>query len=250
MQRTNLRWIGKALALGLTLAACSWSSPRSDDAANSEALDRACTPRFTLKLQDTGPKAAFFTEAMGAVNETEALVQQIGREVCRVLYRKPEEVRAANQIELRIRDYKGVAAKWGDVGDIGVQISTQHLERVKLQGHNVRQEIVGILHHEMTHMYQNDDKPEAAFPGISRMYEGIADAVRIRNGFLPSNATPSNKSGHWQDKTYTAQAFFWLFVDTAHPGFLQKLTGKSADKLWAEYQAAACCQGADRTCCR
>jgi hypothetical protein len=256
------------LFLTLTLAACTSARSTGPDPVASEALDRVCTPRFTLKMLDTGPRAALFTEAAG--NQTEALVQQIGREVCRVLYRRPEEVRGASHIELQIKDYKGVAAKWGDLGDIGVQISTQHLEKVKQAGRDVRAEIAGILHHEMTHMYQNDDKPEVTFGGMARMYEGIADAVRIRNGFTPLNAAPTSKSGSWQDKAYTGQAFFWLYVDHAHPGFLyrlnasmkgrdgvpwtpaeiQKITGKSADQLWTEYKAAACCQGPIQTCCR
>jgi hypothetical protein len=239
-----------------------------DSASAAGTLDQVCTPRFTLKLTDTGPKGMIFTEAVGA--NPEAFVQQIGREVCRVLYRKPEEVRAANHIELNIRDYPGVAAKWGDVGDIGVEISTQHLQNVKNAGRDVRAEIAGILHHEMTHMYQNDDKPEANFSGIANMYEGIADAVRIRNGFPPQGAAPNDKSGRWQDKTYVSQAFFWLYVDTMYPDFLyrlnatmkgkdqipwtpaeiEKIVGKSADQLWIDYQGAACCRGNMRTCCR
>ena len=239
--------------------------PSSEETA---ALDRVCSPRFTLELQDMGEKGQLFLDAVGG--DPEAFVQKIGREVCRVLYRKPEEVRAANHIELNIRDYDGVAAKWGDVGDIGVEISTQHLQNVKNGGRDVAAEVAGILHHEMTHMYQNDDKPEATFRGMANMYEGIADAVRIRNGFPPAGASPADKGGSWQDKAYVAQAYFWLFIDTAHPDFLYELnatmkgkdgnpwqpeaiaeiTGKSADAWWAEYQDAACCRGSNRTCCK
>jgi hypothetical protein len=235
--------------------------------AEREALDRACTPKFTLKQTDMGPKGMLFTEAVNG--NAEAFVQQIGREVCRVLYRKAEEVRAANSIELNIRDYDGVAAKWGDIGDIGVEISTRHLQNVKNEGRDVRAEIAGILQHEMTHMYQNDDKPEGTFSGLANMYEGIGDAVRIRNGFPPAGAQP-DKNGRWQDKAYSGQAFFWLYIDTAQPDFIYKLnatmkgrdgkawqpseiqtiTGKSADQWWTEYQGAMCCRGNTQTCCK
>jgi Peptidase of plants and bacteria len=235
--------------------------------AEREALDRACTPKFTLKQTDMGPKGMLFTEAVNG--NAEAFVQQIGREVCRVLYRRADEVRAANAIELNIRDYDGVAAKWGDIGDIGVEISTRHLQNVKNEGRDVRAEISGILHHEMTHMYQNDDKPEGTFTGLANMYEGIADAVRIRNGFPPAGAQP-DKNGRWQDKAYAGQAFFWLYIDTAQPDFLYKLnatmkgrdgrpwavteiqtiSGKSADQWWTEYQGAMCCRGNTQTCCK
>jgi hypothetical protein len=235
--------------------------------AEREALDKACTPTFTLKQTDMGPKGMLFTDAVNG--NPEAYVQQIGREVCRVLYRKASEVRAANSIELNIRDYDGVAAKWGDVGDIGVEISTRHLQNVKNEGRDVADEINGILQHEMTHMYQNDDKPEGTFSGLANMYEGIADAVRIRNGHAPAGASP-DKNGRWQDKAYAGQAFFWLYIDNMHPDFIYKLnatmkgrdmkawqpteiqtiTGKSADQWWTEYQGAACCRGNTQTCCK
>jgi hypothetical protein len=235
--------------------------------AEMEALDKACTPAFTLKQTDMGPKGMLFTEAVKG--NPEAYVQQIGREVCRVLYRKASEVRAANSIELNIRDYDGVAAKWGDIGDIGVEISTRHLQNVKNQGRDVAEEINGILQHEMTHMYQNDDKPEGTFSGLANMYEGIGDAVRIRNGHPPAGAQP-DKNGRWQDKAYSGQAFFWLYIDNMHPDFIYKLnagmkgrdmkawqpteiqtiTGKSADQWWTEYQGAACCRGSTQTCCK
>jgi hypothetical protein len=222
---------------------------------------------FKLSQTDNGPKGQLFTDAVKG--NAEAFVQDIGRKVCRVLYRKASEVRAANAIELEIKDTDGVAAKWGDVGDIGVEISTRHLQNVKNEGRDVAAEIAGILHHEMTHMYQNDDKPEATFAGIANMYESIADAVRIRNGFAPDGCAPTDKSGTWSSHSYCSGGWFWLWADTVYPGFLYQLnaqmqgkdgkpwapaqatpiTGKSIDALWTEYQGAACCSGATRTCC-
>ena len=238
------------------------------DAGGSTAeLDRACTPKFTLRLLDTGPKGQIFTDAVGG--NAEAFVQDIGRKVCRILYRKPDEVRAANSITLTIEDYDGVAAKSGDVGAISVQISTRHLQNVKTRGDDVAAEISGVLHHEMTHMYQHDDKPEANFPQIANMYESVADGVRIRNGFAPSGCAPSGKTGTWASKNYCTGGWFWAWAEHVYPGYIYKLNGtmkgrdgkawspadatfaagKSIDDLWTEYQGAACCSGATRTCC-
>lgn len=229
-------------------------------------LDAACTPEFTLSMEDDGPKAQIFTDAVNG--DAEAFVQNIGRGVCRILYRKAEEVRAANHITLHIEDTDGVAWKAGDIGDIDVGISTQHLQNVKNDGRDVAAEISGILYHEMTHMYQNDDKPEATFADIGNMYEGIGDAVRIRAGYTPAGAQP-DKNGSWEEKTYTGQAFFWLYMDTKRPDFIYELnksmakdgtpwapsqietiTGKSAAAWWSEYQGAACCSGGTRDCCK
>jgi hypothetical protein len=234
------------------------------------ALDKACTPTLTLKLTDTGPKGQIFLDAMGGTAEAaKATILQISREVCRVLYRKASEVRGANALELDIHDYAGVAGKWGDLGDIGIEISTQHLQNVKNQGRDVGAEIKGILFHEITHMYQNDDKPEGTWSGLANYYEAGADAVRIRAGFVPSGCQPG-KSGQWYDHNYCSGGWWWLWVDTKYPGFIYRLNlqmkgndnkawqpttatsiaGVSLDALWTEYKTASCCSGANTTCCK
>ncbi len=258
---------GTGGAAGAPADSAAPSEVQPPNSAELAALDKACTPIFTLKLEDKGPKGALFTEAVGG--NAEAFVQDIGRKVCRVLYRKASEVRAANSIELTIKDYDGVAGKWGDVGEIGVEISTRHLDNIKREGKDVRAEIAGILHHEMTHMYQHDDKPEATFPGMAAMYESVADGVRIRNGLAPSGCAPTNKSGVWSSHSYCSGGWFWVWAETNHPDFLYRLnatmkgkdgkpwapadatsiTGKTIDALWNDYKAAACCSGSQRSCC-
>jgi hypothetical protein len=247
-------------------SAAGSGSAGSAGGTGDAALEAACTPEFTLSLEDTGPKAQIFEDAVNG--DAQGFVQNIGRGVCRILYRKAEEVRAANHITLHIEDTNGVAWKAGDIGDIDVGISTQHLQNVKNEGRDVAAEISGILFHEMTHMYQNDDKPEATFEDIANMYEGIADAVRIRAGYTPEGAQP-DKNGSWAEKTYTGQAFFWLYIDDEHPNFVYELnksmakdgkpwapsaietiTGKSVDAWWSAYEGAACCAGGTRDCCK
>ena len=238
--------------------------------ASTAALDRMCTPRFTLLLRDTGPKGQLFLSAMGGSTQAvEATVHQIGRDICRTLYRAPSEVRAANEIELTIEDYDGVAGKSGDIGKISVSISSRYLQQYKDSGGDVAREIKGILYHEMTHMYQHDDKPEGNWPGLANYYEATADAVRIRFGHAPDGCRPG-KTRSWENHNYCSGGYWWLWVDTKHPDFLYKLNlqlrgrdgrawkpadataiaGVSLDALWTEYQAAACCSGASTTCCK
>jgi hypothetical protein len=232
------------------------------------ALDTACTPQVILQTPDA--TAQVFLEAMGGTRASvEVIVQAIGRDVCRVLYRKPEEVRAASSIELVARDYDGVAAKSGDLGRIKVEISTRHLQAVKNAGRDVTREIKGILYHEMTHMYQHDDKPEGTWSGLPNYYEAGADAVRMRYGYLPAGCRP-NKNAQWYQHNYCSGGYWWLWVDTKHPDFLYKLNllmkgrdmkpftpadataiaGTSLDDLWREYQTAACCSDTNTACCK
>jgi hypothetical protein len=238
------------------------------DASDNPELDAKCTPTVTLQMEDDGPKGQIFTDA---VPEPEAFVQETGRMVCRILYREPDEVRDANHITLIIRDdpeYPGW--KMGDVGNITVMISTDHLAQVQADGRDVETEIRGILLHEMTHMYQHDDKApgEGTYPNMENVLEGVADFVRIRAGFRPHNAVAS-KSGTWDDVGYWKPAFFMLWIDLQYPDFLYQLnltmmpgdyvawtpdtfediTGVSVDDHWALYLDATCCAGLTQTCC-
>ena len=236
--------------------------------ASNPALDAACTPSVTIQLEDEGPNGELFTKN---VPDGEAFVQETGRRVCRILYREPEEVRAANHITLILRaDDKNPGWKSGDVGDITVMISTTHLASVEARGDDVKTEIEGVLTHEMTHMYQNDDKAlgEGTYERLGNVIEGIADAVRIRAKLPPIGSKPS-KSGSWDDEGYWKPAYFILWVDNQYPDFLYRLnqsmaigdheawtpaafetiTGRTVDELWSSYAGAACCSANDRSCC-
>ena len=231
-------------------------------------LDESCTPTVTVQLEDTGPKGEIFTSA---VPDPEAFLQETGRTVCRILYRDAEEVRDANHITLIIRDdpdYPGW--KSGDVGKITVMISSDHLTTVLGNGGDVLTEITGILLHEMTHMYQRDDKApgEGSYPTLPNIIEGIADFVRVRAGYPPAGSAPS-KTGAWDDAGYWKPAYFLLWIDGLYADFLYRLnlsmeagdgmawspssiatiTGKSVDQLWAEFAGATCCTPATQACC-
>lgn len=240
----------------------------SDSSAPLTPLDEACTPIVVIQQEDTSDKGAIFAKY---VPDGEAFVQATGRIVCNILYRKPEEVRAANKITLILRDDTTIAGgKSGDVGDITVMISTDHLAKVEAGGGDVRKEIEGVLAHEMTHMYQNDDKApgEGTYANLPNVIEGIADAVRIRAKLPPTGAKPT-KTGQWDDEGYWKPAYFLLWIDDQHADFLHALnqsmaigdgkawspdafadiTGRTVDDLWSAYKTAACCTSGDRSCC-
>ena len=236
--------------------------------AGPDALDLKCTPTVTMQIEDTGATGQVFTNA---VPDPEPFVQETGRTVCRILYRNPEEVRDANHITLIIRyDTQYPGWKSGDVGDITVLISTYFLAQVQADGRDVATEVKGVLLHEMTHMYQNDDKAsgEGSYANLGNVIEGIGDFVRIRAGYPPNGAMPS-KTGQWDDQGYWKPAYFLLWIDDQNPEFLyhlnlsmlagdgvawspdsiQTLTGKSVTTWWAEYKTAICCAGFTTTCC-
>jgi hypothetical protein len=242
----------------------------SPDSAALARLDAFCTPKVILMI-DGGAGGMKFMAALGGTNDAvTATVQQIGREICRYLYRSADEVRPANEMELVVDpNYKGIAAKSGNVGKVRVRFGANYL--ATYQG-DLSREVKGILYHEMTHIYQNDDKPEGLGPGgwpyLPEYYESHADAVRTHFGY--SSCGAPNKMGSWDRGAYCARAHWWLFLENRYPDFLYKLNlqmkggdnmvwtpargativNKPFETLWEEYKAAACCAGSDRSCCR
>ena len=222
-------------------------------------------------ILDTGAGGQRFMMALGGTTEAvTATVQQMGREICRYLYRSADEVRPANEIELIVDPmYTGIAAKSGNVGKVRVRFGAGYL--AGFTG-DVSREVKGILYHEMTHIYQHDDKPEGlgpdGWPGLAQFYESHADAVRTHMGF--SSCGAPNKTGTWDRGAYCARAHWWLYLENKYPDFLYKLNlqmrggdnmvwtpargativNKPFEELWIEYQAATCCAGADRSCCK
>ena len=245
----------------LTLSGDAAAIPRFNDLASSfrlssatgganTELDRKCTPTVKLQLEDTA-RGKLFLDVSGS--NPEAFMQDIGRKVCRTLYQQADEIRSATSLTLILRyDPGAVAWKSGDGANITVMISTAHLQNVKNAGRDVGREIKGILFHEMTHMYQQDDSDGGG--ADSGLIEGIADTVRFKNGFIPDGAQP-NKNGRWNDG-YRTTAFFLLWVDQHYNSFIYKLnlsmsntdgkrwspeafrtiTGRSVDQLWNDYR--------------
>ena len=207
----------------------------------------ACNPPFTYVPEDQTGAALLAAE----VPDVPSWFRGIARDVCSRLYKTPSETRPVSSITFYIRNCPGVAAKWGD-RDIGVEVCTGHLQNVKNSGRSVKTEVTGIMTHETTHGYQQDDKPDSNPP--IWIIEGVADTVRLHAGYIsPDNLS---RGGSYTD-SYKTTAFFLAWLDRRYPDFLyrmngslrpngqvwttgsfQTITGKSVDVLWSEYQAA------------
>ncbi|KAI6678049.1 hypothetical protein NL676_038845 [Syzygium grande] len=78
---------------------------------------------------------------------------------------------------------------------------------------DMKREFTGIPNHEMTHVWQWDRAGQAP----DRLIEGIADFMRLRNGFV-AELNKKMKTGYGDD----------YFVD---------LLGKTVDQLWSQCKA-------------
>lgn len=150
--------------------------------------------------------------------------------------------KGVSQVSLFIDDMDGVAYTSND------QI---HVSANYIQGYSgdVKNEITGVLYHEMTHVWQWNGNGQA--PG--GLIEGIADYVRLKAGYAPSHWVQPGQGDRW-DQGYDVTARFLDYCNGLRNGFVAELNkkmrdgysndffvdllGESVDQLWSQYKAS------------
>ncbi|KNC67899.1 basic secretory protein-like protein [Pseudoalteromonas ardens] len=164
-------------------------------------------------------------------------------DVAQVLYTDPKESQRFRHLrfELREKDAWGndfVAYKLGQdgSGEMTIAVSTKHLEKVYRDGNNddnaIRDEIDGILFHEVTHGYNNSPITHDGY-GDGGPYwaytEGLADAVRIGAGFHKTRQPDITNPKKWLGG-YTTTGFFLHYIkQEKDPLFIRKFNQSAVD---------------------
>ncbi|XP_028797062.1 uncharacterized protein LOC114752493 [Neltuma alba] len=113
---------------------------------------------------------------------------------------------------------------------------------------DVRREVTGLLYHEMTHIWQWNGNGQAN----GGLVEGIADYVRLKAGYAPSNWVKPGQGDKW-DHGNDVTAYFLDYCNSLRNGFVAELNkkmktgysddyfmqilGKPVDQLWNDYKA-------------
>ncbi|WP_068776950.1 basic secretory protein-like protein [Paenibacillus sp. FJAT-26967] len=216
-------------------------------------LTRMDTPSYSdvpeLEIRNTDTvKGQLFTNSLpDAENEIRAIIRKVNT----LLYDHPSQRKfGARKLVIRIEDFDGIAYATGDQTEGQIVFSMRYLDG---DGNgDARDEIIGILYHEIAHPYQQDDH---RYGEINYIVEGMADAVRFKVGY--HNRYGVSKGGSWMDSYQTTGSFFLWIDEYKHAGFLKKLnqslspfdgvdwtpdairtiTGTPVDTLWAEFQS-------------
>jgi hypothetical protein len=207
---------------------------------SNPALDAVCTPKivFNNMFPNTTGGMRFNT----AMPDVTSAMQAHSQTICRWIYRKPEEVRKVTTLTVNIDNSDGVAFTSGST----INFSSTYIGGIGGNAAAISFEINGVLVHEGTHVWQYDN-------GGGSLVEAMADYVRYRSGF--DKLSRRHTGGNWSDP-YTTGGFFIAWVEDkydkdwgykinmgmktpgfSYPNFIQQTFGKSADALWAEYQA-------------
>ncbi|KAF9486422.1 plant basic secretory protein [Pholiota conissans] len=199
-------------------------------------------PKLLIRVDDLAHEGAdvFF----GAVNAKEALNAAVMASF-KWLYTLEDVPRNVKQISLILRSMDGVAHTTGSKAHKEIHYSLDYIKATK---HRARDEIMGVLVHEVVHCYQYDG--HGSCPG--GLIEGMADYVRLQADLGPPHWKP--KGGKW-DMGYDGTAYFLNWIEQKigkgtvrklnacmkgrkyHEKMFEDLCGKSVDTLWMEYCA-------------
>ncbi|WP_103071987.1 basic secretory protein-like protein [Aquimarina sediminis] len=175
------------------------------------------------------------------ITNPESHMQQRCLDVAKILYRRSSDAPRFRELkfEIRAKDPSGnsfVAYKYGNGDAIGIAVSSEHLTKIYQDSGNnsqvIKDEIDGILFHEVTHGYNISPIAGGTYDGSSPFWaytEGIADAVRIHSGFHQTRNPNVNDSRKWLSG-YTTTGFFLHYVSQKHDkNFIYKFNKAAKD---------------------
>lgn len=213
----------------------------------AKTWEEVTSPQIEYITDDT-QGVALFNEL---VPNKEEYIFAICKAVAKFLYKTPEEVPHFEKLTFRVESFGGVAWKDGEPPHITVAVSSDYLVKYNAEGGNIAEEVKGILFHELTHAYQHSSAQDLS------SIEGVADLVRYLSGYM---SLDYRKVGGEYTSSYKITGFFYDWIQavyqdqcdflyelnqTASPAnngewslesaFI-KITGKTPEVLWAQYQ--------------
>lgn len=231
---------------------------RNDRHNESDEIDRpgdgylANPPRLRVRVEDLTHEGAirFFKQASPGSLLSDAIVIVLQHIYTRAMPKPP-----IRSVTLILESFDGVAFTKGsdlDNDHKEIHLSLNYIASIKeTTATRLRDEIRGVIVHEMVHVWQHNGK--GTCPG--GLIEGIADWVRLRANLAPPHWSRTT-GGDW-DAGYDKTAFFldWLekeygtgtvlkMNDTLRhqkydqDRFWAGLFNKSVRQLWNQYQSS------------
>ncbi|KAJ6623177.1 hypothetical protein B0H10DRAFT_2011549 [Mycena sp. CBHHK59/15] len=201
-------------------------------------------PKLSIRVEDlTHPGVALFFDAVAPATALRAAVVASFKWLYDTPAHAPTNVK---NILLVLRPMDGVAHTFGSDTDKEIHFSLNHIVNSK---DRARDEILGVLVHEVVHCYQYNANGTA--PG--GLIEGVADFVRLHESLAPPHwARGAGPDTKW-DAGYQTTAYFLDWLETRYgtgtvrelnaallgvdwdEKLFKRLTGRPVRKLWRLY---------------
>ncbi|KAI0684756.1 plant basic secretory protein [Cytidiella melzeri] len=183
-------------------------------------------PKLAIRCDDLGhPGAKTFFEV---INPYDALREAVVAVFC-WLYTTETVPKHVENVLLVLRPMDGVAYTFGSDTHKEIHFSLNHIKNSTARA---KQEIHGVLVHEMVHCFQHDgSKNGGRCPG--GLVEGVADWVRLRAGYAPPH-WKEGRGGTW-DAGYEATGYFLDWIEERYGyGVVQELNGTLGKRAYDE----------------
>ncbi|EKG14227.1 hypothetical protein MPH_08602 [Macrophomina phaseolina MS6] len=202
-------------------------------------------PLLRLELRDLTHEG---TKSFLAHLDASQVLEEAVSGVLQLLYSPHADIPAVRSITLILRSMGGVAYTTGkdiDSDHKEIHFSLEYISHISKD--RKKEEILGVLRHEMVHCWQWDAHGTA--PG--GLIEGIADYVRLRSGFVPPH-WKQEADGDW-DAGYQHTGYFLDYLEKTYghgsvmainetlrrkdydEKLWKDLFGKSVKHLWNDY---------------
>lgn len=225
------------------------SSSSSNPSSSHPAVTPPRTPLLRLELRDlSSPGTHTFLRLVHASTALSTAVTTVLTHLYTAL--PPSSIPPTRSVTLVLREMDGVAYTTGldlDSDHKEIHFNTSYIAGI--DAGRVKEEMLGVLVHEMVHCWQWDG--QGAAPG--GLVEGIADWVRLKAGYAPP---------HWKrhmdcewDAGYERTGYFLAWLEEAHgkdvvrrineglrgckydeERLWRECCGKGVKELWREYK--------------
>ncbi|OAB39102.1 hypothetical protein PMSD_03995 [Paenibacillus macquariensis subsp. defensor] len=215
--------------------------------SNTKDIWHSINPIVDLRNLDTVGNGYLFEQALPNYQQE---ITAIIRDIVSTLYDNPKKIsNNPKKIIIEILDEPGIA--WADSANAKLGVSSRYLKDYYESSKNpnstpFREELIGMLYHELTHVYQFNGN--GSFPGY--MSEGLADGVRLEYGY--HDRYSAGPGGNWDGSYSTTGNFLlWIIEHKQKPRFLRditasqvnwtpeafkSITGEDVNSLWDQYQ--------------
>ncbi|KAF5188377.1 Basic secretory protease [Thalictrum thalictroides] len=197
--------------------------------------------QYKASNQATGtPGGNRFDLVVGCDSATE-IMEVASDFIWKTFQQEQKERKTVSQVTLTVESLDGIAY----TANNKIHLNSDYIANYV---GDVRFEIIGIIFHEITHVWQWNGYHHNARQGL---IEGIADYIRLKAGLAPPSWIKKG-SGNWWDEGYAVTAYFLDYCNDLRHGFVASLNclmkdsysddffiellGKPVDELWKDYK--------------
>ncbi|MEQ3529079.1 basic secretory protein-like protein [Pseudoalteromonas sp. XMcav11-Q] len=154
-----------------------------------------------------------------AVPDLNALIHEISLKIAKRLFNNVTEINVFEHVTFITGDFDAPASKAGEGKFMELRFDVKHIANLEGLGDEaIRNEVIGVLWHELTHGYNNVPAEGEYRPGTDyhTYLEALANFIRIDAGYLEHRRGGVRWMEHYNVDAYDQTAFFFEWVENSH----------------------------------